>query len=263
MRSTTVVEGEPRARWRDAIRTGGFTLLAVLAMPAVAVVVFFARAVLFFAAIAALAAGLVALAVSPRFRGWLRYLGELVVPYKGLKLATDVALAPGHVWARVSGDEACVGADDLMQAALGPVDRIDLPGIGQHVDAGQPLFRLHHGERALTGRSPLTGTVVAVNGGLHEEPALVNADPFTGGWAVRLAADDLRHERHGLRRGGEARELFCREVDRMLGVVAGAEGVPALADGGEIVAEIHRHIDDATWMRLRRSVFADPSPGLA
>ena len=55
------------------------------------------------------------------------------------------------------------------------------------------------------------------------------------------------------------RELFRREVDRMLGVVAAAEGVPMLADGGEVVAEIHRHIDDETWKRLQAAVFAEPA----
>jgi hypothetical protein len=42
----------------------------------------------------------------------------------------------------------------------------------------------------------------------------------------------------------------------MLGVVAAAEGVPSLADGGEVVASIHAHIDDPTWRRLRSTVFA-------
>jgi glycine cleavage system H protein len=245
--------------WPDVLKVAGLTLAAMIAMPAIAVLLFFARAALLFVLIAAVAASIVAFAFSPRFRGWLRYVGEPVIPYKGLELATNVALAPGHVWARVSGSEALVGADDLMQAALGPVDTVDLPAIGRHVEAGEPLFRLHNGKRALSGRSPVTGVVVAVNDALREDPGRVNNTPFTDGWAVRVAGDDLSRERHGLRRGMNARELFRREVDRMLGVVAAAEGVPVLADGGEVVAEIHRHIDDETWKRLRKALFAEPA----
>jgi glycine cleavage system H lipoate-binding protein len=245
--------------WRDVLRVAGLTLAAMIAMPAIAVLLFFARAALLFVLIAAVAAGLVALVLSPRFREWMRYVGEPVIPYKGLELASDVAMAPGHVWARVSGDEALVGADDLMQAALGPVDAVDLPVVGRRVEAGEPLFRLHNGTRALSGRSPVTGIVVAVNEALRGDPRRINTTPFTDGWAVRVASQDMKRERQGLRRGTGARELFRREVDRMLGVVAAAEGVPVLADGGEVVGEIHRHIDDETWKRLQKAVFADPA----
>ncbi|HET8645550.1 MAG TPA: hypothetical protein VFO85_08695 [Vicinamibacteria bacterium] len=243
--------------WRDVLRVAAFTLLAMVAMPAVAVLFFFARAALLFVVLAAAAVAVVGFALSPRFRGWLRYVGEPTVPYKGLELATDVALAPGHVWARVSGEEASVGADDLMQAALGPLDAVELPALGRHVAAGEPLFRLRGQGRALSGRAPLSGTVVAVNEALRDDPGRVNNTPFTDGWAVRLAADDLRRERHGLRRGLDARALFRREVDRLLAAVAAAEGLPTLADGGELVGAIHGHIDDETWARLRRDVFAD------
>jgi hypothetical protein len=140
---------------------------------------------------------------------------------------------------------------------------VDLPAVGQHVRAGDPLFRLHHRGRAVCGRAPVTGTVVAVNEALRGEPRRINASPFTDGWTVRLAADDLRRERHGLRRGLEAREVFRREVDRLLRVVAAAEGVPVLADGGEVAEALHQHIDDETWARLRRDVFADTTLGLA
>jgi glycine cleavage system H protein len=253
------MEPETRTRWRHGVAVGVFTLVAVAAMPAVAALFFIARAALLAVVIAVAAAGVVAFAFSRRFRSWLYYLGETVMSYKGLELATDVALAPGHVWARLSGDEASVGADDLMQATLGPVESVDLPAPGRHVVAGEPLFRLHRGPRSLGGRSPLTGTVVAVNEALRTEPGRINTHPFTDGWAVRLAGDDVRRERNGLRLGMHARELFRREVDRLLGVVAAAEGVPTLADGGEVVDEIYRHIDDATWRRLQRAVFAEPS----
>ena len=252
------MKADTRTRWRDGWRVGALTLVVLLALPAIAVLFFFVRAALLVVGLAAVAAGVMTFAFSPRFRDWLRYVGEPFVPYKGLGLATDVALAPGHVWARLSGTQASVGVDDLVQAALGPVEAVDLPDVGQHVQAGDPIFRLHHGTRGLSGRAPLTGTVVAVNKALRTEPGRVNESPFTRGWVLHLDADDLRRERDGLRRGTAARELFRREVDRLLGLVAAAEGVPALADGGEVVAEMHRHIDDATWTRVQKAVFAEP-----
>jgi hypothetical protein len=124
------------------------------------------------------------------------------------------------------------------------------------VEVGQPLFRLHNGGRSLAAPSPLTGTVLAVNETLREQPSWINSAPYEQGWAVRMGADDVDRQRHGLRRGVRARELFRRDVDRLLGAVAAAEGMPALADGGELAAGIHRHIDDECWRRLETEVFA-------
>lgn len=245
------MNAETRTRYLDGLGVVALALVLLVAMPALAVLLFVLRGVLVVAALGILAGAGVAFAVSRRFRGWLRYVGEEVVVYKGLKLATAVGLAPGHVWARLEGPSACAGADDLMQAALGPIDRVELPEVGRHVQAGEPLFRLHNGARSLAGASPLAGTVVAVNDALRGEPGRVNAAPFTAGWTVRLAGGDDRQARKRLRRGLEARELFRREVDRFLGAVAAGEGVPSLADGGEVIAGIHRHLDDDTWARVQ------------
>ena len=245
-------------RWQDGVTVAAGIVVVGLALPVLAGLILAARVAVLAAVAATLVVGALALAFSPRFREWLQWAGETMVPYKGVDLATDVALGPGHVWARVSGSQADVGADDLVQKALGPVDRVELPEVGRHVRAGEPLFRLHHAGRSVSGPSPLSGTVTAVNEALRAEPGQVNATPFGGGWTVRLAADDPRGEgRASLKRGAKARALFRAEVDRLLGTVAAADGVPALADGGALVARLHERIDDETWARLRGAEFTD------
>ena len=32
-----------------------------------------------------------------------------------------------------------------------------------------------------------------------------------------------------------------------------------MADGGEVVGQIHEHIDDDTWKRLQRAIFDEPA----
>jgi glycine cleavage system H protein len=245
-------------RWRDRAADVAALVLLTMAVPVLVVALFVARAALLALAVLLLAGGMAAAVVSRRFREWLQYVGEREVPYKGLRLATDVALGPGHVWARLFGASALVGADDVMQSALGPVDRVELPEVGAHVRAGDPLFRLHHEGRSLAGRSPVSGTVTAVNNALREEPERVNRAPFEGGWAVRIAAENPRRDRLALRGGAEARSLFMREVDRVLSSVADVEGSPALADGGAVVPTLHAHISDRAWAHLSRNVFAQP-----
>ena len=172
--------------------------------------------------------------------------------YRGLRLAEDVALDAGHCWAWL-GDEAVIGADDLVQSALGTIERIELPAPGDRVERGLTLFRIGHDDRTLELPSPVSGTVVAVNDALRDHPELINTSPFGLGWAVRIRADRLQEEKCQLLIGRRAARWFRREVDflfRLLtpnGSVAGQTATPD---------DIHRRIDQPAWCILRRTLDA-------
>jgi glycine cleavage system H protein len=254
---------ETRSEWRAHLSVAALAILIVLALPAVAALLFLLRAALLAVVVVAAVAGTVALLASSRFRAWAGLADDPPAAYKGLRLAGDVALAPWHTWARLEGRAATVGLDDLAQATLGPAARVELPEVGRHFEPGETLFRAHHALHTLEARSPLGGTVVAVNEALHGQPERLNSSPFADGWAVRMAADGRRRRPAGLLRGARAQEFFRREVDRLLSVVAGDEVLPTLADGGLAVEELHRHIDERGWERVQQSFFTRRAPAKA
>ena len=252
-----------RTRFNDWLLFGATLILLVLCLPILAAFAFATRFVLVGVAAVALAGGVVAYALSPRFRDWLSVFAEQQFAYKGLLLATDVAVSPSHSWARIEPEVVQVGADDLAQAVLGPVDGVDLPAAGRRVRRGEGVARLRRGDRAIELRAPVSGTVVGSNEALRDRPRLVNDEPFAGGWAVRIRADDPRADRRRLLRGKAARDWFRREVDRLIGSVL-AEGAPApsLPDGGPLVGELYRQIDDRAWQRVTAAFF-DREPDAA
>jgi glycine cleavage system H protein len=226
--------------------------LALIAIPILATGAFLLRAAFLFLLPAAVVAGVALWFGSMRFRAWCRTFVGTVETYKGLRLAMDVDLDRHHAWARAWGDHVTVGADNLLTAALGPVDRVELPQPGRQVQRGEVLFRLHRGDRVLDVRAPVAGTVVAGNHALANEPGLVNDDPFQRGWAVKLEVEP--HEtpdRQGLRRGQDALAWFRTEVDRLIATVLGNVGpAPAMADGGLLAGDFYKAIDTTTWQRI-------------
>jgi glycine cleavage system H protein len=228
--------------------------LAVVALPAIAIVGFVARGVVLAGVLLALGACLVGFTVSPAFRSWIQSWTEPEIAYSGLRLATGCAFHPAHTWARLERNEATVGADDMMQSTLGPVDGVDLPTVGTRVRQGEPFARLRHGERCLDLVSPVTGRVLSANRTLCEEPGRINAEPFGDGWIARIEGDAIKTERGRLVRGEEARAWFRREVDRLISRLL-PDAAPALPDGGVLVGELHRHIDDTHWTRLAEEFF--------
>ena len=243
------------ARVGDWLKVGGYLALFIVALPAVAVIVFIGRGVLLVLAPISLVALLVAYSLSPAFRAWFDGWAEDLVTFSGLRLAPRVSYHPSHTWVRIEGSEVTVGADDLLQAALGPVRELVLPAVGHHVAQGDPLVRVVGESRSVEAKAPVSGTVLSVNRQLDSEPRRVNDDPFGQGWLVTMSADQLRRERKVLVRGEGARSWFRGEVDHLFTCLGSQGAVPTLPDGGILVDRLHRHIDGESWDRLAEELF--------
>lgn len=239
----------------NGLCVAGFALLAIVGLALFAVVAVAMRPVLI---VGLLVTGLACAALcyfSPGFRDWFETVGEWRIGYKGLHLVTDVAVHPSHSWARIEPQDVTVGADDLVQAALGPVEQVELPPVGSRVEQGDRLFCLRRGGRSVEVRAPVSGTVASRNEALADRPGLVNEGPFDEGWAVRLRPDNVSKERQLLLQGKTARDWFRKEIDRLIGAVLAEEAPTAAADGGTLVRDLYRQIDDSTWKRLTETFF--------
>jgi len=248
-----------RMRSKDWLTLGGTALLVLVALPLLAILAVSARAVAL-AVVVAVALVAAALYAVPSLRGRLGILAAPEPAYHGLRLpGYGFELARSHAWVRAAGRKAEIGVDDLVQSTLGPVTEVELPARGEDVAEGEPLFRLRSGDRILTVAAPVSGRVVESNLHLHDSPDLVNQDPFVRGWAVRLAGEGVTERRH-LMGTERAREWFRGELDRLLSdVFTSPQGVPSLPDGGVLVHELWRQVDDAGWLRLKAAYFADPN----
>lgn len=179
--------------------------------------------------------------------------------YQGMRLVHDVAIDRGHCWAWWDGldNQVVVGADDIVQATLGPVDEVSLPHVGRRVERGEPLFRLRHAGRSIELPSPVSGAVVASNQVLREHPDSINSNPFSGGWIVRISAENLQEERRHLLIGRRALRWFRREVDMLLRLLPPIPPViPSIGPGvgGMQGARLDLRIDDSAWEFLKRAL---------
>jgi glycine cleavage system H protein len=104
---------------------------------------------------------------------------------------TELRYARSHEWARLEEDgTVTVGITDHAQDALGDVVFVELPEVGQTVAGGEEAGVVESVKAASDIYSPVSGTVVAVNGDLEDAPEKVNQDPYGDGWFFRLEPDD-------------------------------------------------------------------------
>lgn len=98
----------------------------------------------------------------------------------------DLKYTKSHEWVRLSGDTAVLGITDHAQHELTDVVFVELPEVGRKVKAGEACAVVESVKTASDIYAPLSGEVVEINKAVVDDPALVNREPFTGGWFVKL-----------------------------------------------------------------------------
>lgn len=94
-----------------------------------------------------------------------------------------------HEWVRVEGDKAYVGITDYAQHSLGEIVYVELPSIGDEIDAGDVFGVIESVKAASDSYLPVSGKVLEVNEALSDSPQLINEDPY-GSWIVAVEITD-------------------------------------------------------------------------
>lgn len=98
---------------------------------------------------------------------------------------TELKYTKSHEWVAIDGDTATVGITDHAQDLLGDMVYIELPEVGDSLEAGKECAVVESVKAASDVYSPLSGEVVEINESLADSPETVNSDPY-GGWLFKV-----------------------------------------------------------------------------
>lgn len=105
------------------------------------------------------------------------------------KILDDLRYADSHEWVKLEGDIAAVGITDYAQHALGNIVYVDMPEVGDEVNAGEEFGAVESVKAASDLISPISGEVVEINEALEDEPELVNKDAYAN-WIMKVKVSD-------------------------------------------------------------------------
>jgi len=100
--------------------------------------------------------------------------------------------AESHEYARQEGDIVVVGISDHAQAELGDIVFVELPQVGKIIGKGQTFGTVESVKAASDLYMPVSGKVVEINANLQTDPALVNKEPYGGGWMLKIQPSDTK-----------------------------------------------------------------------
>jgi glycine cleavage system H protein/dephospho-CoA kinase len=124
-------------------------------------------------------------------------------------IPADLRYTKEHEYVKTTAEDGVVlvGITDYAQGELGDIVYVDLPKPGARFNA-HDVFGTVEAVKAVSELfMPVTGEVVEINGALDGEPALVNNDPYGGGWMIKVKLDA----------GGDAGLMSAAEYQALVG----------------------------------------------
>ena len=93
-------------------------------------------------------------------------------------------------WVLLQDGVVTLGITDFAQDALGELVHIELPEVGDTLDAGEAACEVESVKAVAEVFSPVSGEIVEINEALDGEEETVNEDPYGAGWLVKIRVTD-------------------------------------------------------------------------
>ncbi|MBI4483947.1 MAG: glycine cleavage system protein GcvH [Acidobacteria bacterium] len=102
----------------------------------------------------------------------------------------DLLYSEEHEWISIQDHTGTIGITDYAQSELGDVVFVELPHVGDKLQAKEPFGSVESVKAVSEVYSPVSGEIVEVNDKLADKPEMINDDPYGNGWMVKVRLSD-------------------------------------------------------------------------
>ncbi|MDQ2680018.1 MAG: glycine cleavage system protein GcvH [Candidatus Eremiobacteraeota bacterium] len=127
-----------------------------------------------------------------------------------MSLPENLLYSKEHEWVKIDGDSATIGITDYAQNSLGDIVYVELPRVGAAVSQFANIGVIESVKAVSDLFTPIGGEVAEINSGLENDPALVNREPFAGGWLFKVKLSDTT-QADQLLKAGDYEKLLSEE----------------------------------------------------
>ena len=104
---------------------------------------------------------------------------------------SEVRYLSTHEWGRIDQEGVLtVGISDHAQDLLGDIVFVELPEIGDVLEAEGESAIVESVKAASDVYAPLSGEVIEINEKLLDEPEIINSSPLEDGWFFKIKMSD-------------------------------------------------------------------------
>ena len=129
-----------------------------------------------------------------------------------IKIPEDNLYTREHEWVRIEGNKAEVGITEHAQKSLGDIVYVELPEIGDEIDAGDEFGSIESVKAVNSLYMPMSGNIIAVNTELKDSPETINEECYDEGWLIRFELSN-QEESSELLSSKDYKEFLQEEED--------------------------------------------------
>ncbi|TMW72455.1 glycine cleavage system protein GcvH [Alteribacter natronophilus] len=107
-----------------------------------------------------------------------------------MSLPKEFKYSDEHEWVKDEGERVRIGITDFAQSELGDIVFVELPEVGDEVEANEPFGSVESVKTVSELYAPLSGKVVEVNEDLEDSPEFVNESPYEKAWMIVVEPSD-------------------------------------------------------------------------
>lgn len=111
------------------------------------------------------------------------------------ELPAEYLYSEEHEWVNSSsiteGDAVRVGITHIATEALGEIVYVELPEVGEEIEAGQAHGEVESTKSVSDIYAPVSGEIIAVNEELQDNAGLINEDPYEEGWLYEVRVSEV------------------------------------------------------------------------
>ena len=98
----------------------------------------------------------------------------------------ELRYAKSHEWAKMDGGTVTVGITAFAAEQLGDVVFLELPAVGESVQAETPFGVVESVKAAVDLNCPVSGEVIEANDDLTENLELLGKDSYGSAWMIKV-----------------------------------------------------------------------------
>ncbi|KGA96420.1 glycine cleavage system protein H [Alkalihalobacillus alcalophilus ATCC 27647 = CGMCC 1.3604] len=99
-------------------------------------------------------------------------------------LPKELKYSEEHEWVKTEDGNVRIGITDFAQSELGDIVFVELPEVGDSIEADEPFGSVESVKTVSELYAPVSGKVVEVNEDLDDSPEFVNESPYEKAWMI-------------------------------------------------------------------------------
>lgn len=169
---------------------------------------------------------------------------------------------PKHLWVRIDGpSRVAIGLDRLSASVFPKIKSIVFPKPGDKFLQDEVFCHIIEERGIAPLSSPISGTVISLNGSLKNEPQLLVEDPEGDGYLLKMKPENVERDIKKLLSGRDAISWLKREERKLVRILSSLDRrVPGetMQDGGTFFPSAISGINERDYQVLIETFFVRP-----